>query len=356
MKKHYDSFDFLKGICCLAVCFIHFNWRGNIGIVVKAICRFAVPIFFFISGFFFVSDKNTIDRKRTFKKIKHILWLTIKFAAFYAIFCIIYNKIYNNNWDMLKYADKVTTKTGLVKLILTNDPFVYAHLWYLLALIYCYGTFLIFKEKKISKNIVYFAALLFIAYYFFVHQHDYRTIKNFIMIGKTKHWLVINNFYFFRALPFFMFGMYAKVREKEIKKFKISKIAMFMLVIFGFLISVDEKFKMGESGYYIGSVLIMIVTCLKCIQCPTYKGRFIGKVLYFIGKNLSLYVYIFHIAVGRLFEILASRKNLWTVDWYMNTRAFIIILTTLIVSLIIFYSKKILIKMLNKMFKKESHA
>jgi surface polysaccharide O-acyltransferase-like enzyme len=39
------AFDVIKGIACFAVVLIHFNVKGEIGEVVKAAARFAVPTF-----------------------------------------------------------------------------------------------------------------------------------------------------------------------------------------------------------------------------------------------------------------------------------------------------------------------
>ncbi|WP_366934307.1 acyltransferase family protein [Pyramidobacter sp.] len=47
-----QSFDALKGIACIAVVFIHYNFPGNLGLAVKAFCRLGVPVFFVISGYF----------------------------------------------------------------------------------------------------------------------------------------------------------------------------------------------------------------------------------------------------------------------------------------------------------------
>ena len=92
---------------------------------------------------------------------------------------------------------------------------------------------------------------------------------------------------------------------------------------------------------------------MKAIQCNEFNGL---GILSFIGKNLSLYVYIYHIAVGKCFDIVASRHHLWRVEWFQNSRAFMVLGVTLVVSLLFFYSKKLFTKLIAKIFKKESHA
>ena len=52
-KKQYNyCMDFLKGIACIFVVFIHVKFPGNFGQSVQAIARFAVPFFFMVSGYY----------------------------------------------------------------------------------------------------------------------------------------------------------------------------------------------------------------------------------------------------------------------------------------------------------------
>lgn len=50
--RRWDGFDLIKGVSCLAVVVIHYNFKGVFGEEVKAACRFAVPAFLMISGYF----------------------------------------------------------------------------------------------------------------------------------------------------------------------------------------------------------------------------------------------------------------------------------------------------------------
>ena len=63
MKLRWNSLDCLKGIACIAVVLIHYNFPGDFGLAVKSFCRFAVPVFLIISGFFFLSDGKMDDAK-----------------------------------------------------------------------------------------------------------------------------------------------------------------------------------------------------------------------------------------------------------------------------------------------------
>ena len=52
-KKQYNyCLDFIKGIACIFVVFMHCEFPGILGTAVQAISRFCVPFFFMVSGYF----------------------------------------------------------------------------------------------------------------------------------------------------------------------------------------------------------------------------------------------------------------------------------------------------------------
>ena len=52
--------DTVKGIACLLVVFIHFNWSNDLSETINAIGRFAVPYFFFVSGYHLPDKTGTV--------------------------------------------------------------------------------------------------------------------------------------------------------------------------------------------------------------------------------------------------------------------------------------------------------
>lgn len=145
-KVRQNGFDWFKGCACIAVILIHYYFPNNIGIGIRTISRFAVPVFFMVSGYFMLSGEEKVcDRARTIKKIKHIILILFTSAIFYFFFDIIRNLI--THWGGKSFYEYIrTTITGraVLKFFITNDPFRYAHLWFLMALAYCYIFMLLF--------------------------------------------------------------------------------------------------------------------------------------------------------------------------------------------------------------------
>lgn len=51
-KQYNYCLDFIKGIACMFVVFMHCEFPGILGTAVQAISRFCVPFFFMVSGYF----------------------------------------------------------------------------------------------------------------------------------------------------------------------------------------------------------------------------------------------------------------------------------------------------------------
>ena len=187
-REHYKSIDFFKGICCIACVFIHYNFPDILGIGVRTISRIAVPFFFFVSGFFLLNNNYNIQNDRLLNKIKHIkniVWNTI---CFYSIFCVLWHMLMYKNWDFWMFVQEKVTGATILKFLITNDPFVYAHLWFMFALLYCYFLMYPFRFKifKNVKIILVFAILCLVGFSIYAEFKNIINIKSSISIYDTK--------------------------------------------------------------------------------------------------------------------------------------------------------------------------
>ena len=109
-----------------------------------------------------VSNSGGYNRQYILKKIRHIVKITV-FHVFYAVFCVIWNYYMYPDWNLRGYVAETFTVAKVLKFLITNDPFVYAHLWFLFALIYCYLFFCIFKTRDRIPE--YFAIIVLLYYW-----------------------------------------------------------------------------------------------------------------------------------------------------------------------------------------------
>ncbi len=79
--------DWIKGIACVFVVFMHCEFPGRLGTVVQCISRFCVPFFFMVSGYFAWYEKP--KQPRYGAKLRHIGFITLCAVLFYlAVKCL----------------------------------------------------------------------------------------------------------------------------------------------------------------------------------------------------------------------------------------------------------------------------
>ena len=335
MRKRWDSFDLAKGLACIAVVFIHYNFTGNLGLAVKSFCRFGVPVFFITSGFFFLND-GKIDEAKVVRKIRHILKICVYSGIFYAFFTIIINRISDKNWSMAAFMAEKLTAPRIVKFFITNDPFVYSHLWFLLALLYCYFLLLFLFPGKSCLIISLSAPLLITMYSCLQEFGDLLGIQRSLTIPGTDQQIYLYNLFIFRALPFFFLGILLNRYQEKFSRLRINRFSSVALWFLGGGIAIWERFSFQEAQFFVGTYLMLFALFVNVIKYPAGKGRFFIHV----GRDLSLFVYILHIAVGRCMDLLFSGLDLRESAFYIHGRSTIILITSLLIAEVIFQLKR----------------
>ena len=130
-KQRWTCIDILKCLAALAVVEIHKPLKVQSGAELLILCRFAVPVFFMITGFFY---SETVAHRRELKQIGKILTITIGANLFYLIWKVLLAlKDENNIKDALlaRFEERMPED-----FILWNFSPLSPHLWYLQALVY----------------------------------------------------------------------------------------------------------------------------------------------------------------------------------------------------------------------------
>ena len=159
LRRQYNScFDFIKGIACICVVFMHCEFPGIFGTVVQAVSRFCVPFFFMISGYYSYYGLNEDKQYNAYRKITHIAKITIFASLFYlcvtVFFCMIWGKILS-----------LPPRPEIVNWLIFNRPvLISGHLWFLFALLYDYILFSLVHRLKLETLATYMIPILIIAY------------------------------------------------------------------------------------------------------------------------------------------------------------------------------------------------
>lgn len=188
------------------------------------------------------------------------------------------------------------TLERFVRFALTNSPFFYSHLWFLYALIYSYIILYIIAPKSVGRKLKCTYVVMALGIFTMCSEVLPRSFTVF-HIG-------IHNFFLFRALPFIIMG--ALLRENndlilKIRNYSKKRNVMFILAFAG--VSVVERFAFVDSQFYMGSYIMVILILIYCVRNP--NG--FSNTLRYIGRNLSLYVYVIQYAVIEILDFFSTR-------------------------------------------------
>lgn len=277
-SKINHSLNFVKCIAVFAVICIHCGLFkiGTKGLIIDALCRFSVLIFFLIAGFFsfYPDDSKASDtyRRRTDKLIKMLLIGSILYFLYLA---------YAKLPELLAMLNLDT----LFNLIILNaTPFGF-HLWFVLALIYCYVFYYVLIKFQIKPNTLYKFIPILIFFSLFVAEFSTKAGISF-SIEYYRNFLLM-------GLPFFTLG-YLISDKKDILTEKISNSFLIAFGIFGFLLTILEVLVVGKLDIFSGTVIFSLCVFIWCVKNPDTLDF---KITEFIGGKLYGLIYVIHVLV-----------------------------------------------------------
>lgn len=335
--RRWDGFDLLKGVSCLAVVLIHYNFKGVFGEEIKAACRFAVPVFFMISGYFlhpYDGDEVRVDA--IMRKVLKLTRLLIVSTLAYGVL----------RWLITPssaFLGKFLSAAALAKFAVTNDGLFNAGLWFIGALIYCYFLVALLCRRESSLRRILLLAIPSLIM-MCVTQEFSRVVGfkwNFLtLIGsEPKAVVCLHALFLFRALPFFLIGSWLRWRTTAIRRMVLPCWVLWSVVVLGSVMSVAEYHLLGNrlAQFYVGSYITALALMLWAIRTGVCAGR-IGRGLVWVGSELSMLVYLTHIGVGKILDEVAGSCHWWGNLIYDLSRWLIVMVGSVAVSLAFHYA------------------
>lgn len=202
--ERIESLNFVKGIVCIGIILIHCKFPGIFGNCIRTLAKIGVPFFFMVSGFFSLYGTNlTVDRMRMCKKIKHVFNLLLGSGFFYLMFHLLVYCLLGKSSPLSEFYRYVTIDK-VVRFFVTNSPFIYSHLWFVMALMYCYFVeFVIGNRIKGKWKIYYIIISLTIFTLLSETLPSVGFPKTIPLFG-----IGLYNIFLLRALPFYLLGGY----------------------------------------------------------------------------------------------------------------------------------------------------
>lgn len=290
---------FLRVLCAIILLFItytHYYVPYEYNDIIFGVGRFAIPVFFMISGYFSYS-KDGHSEKSLGRKTLHILYLLIFLKVLYLVLDVIY------------YS------AGVIDLdYLINSFFLWtdstSHAWFLYSLVLVYVFWWLLYRYKVDFQKTY--PLVFIILFLDILFAEILPMMGVGYIGDVTTVKIGETIYPFIGLPFFIIGYYLH-RNKEKVDAKLSAKTLGVLIIIGVLLSLPETLAVPTSNLYIGSIILGISAFLICFWVP--EDRLRSKFFEFMGRSLMPWLYVFY--PGVIFFLKNVALKPWAdIEWF----------------------------------------
>ena len=287
-KTRLTSLDLLKAASCFLVVCIHAPFPDTWGRYVQALARIAVPLFFFISGYFYKKEHFS---KRFMRLL--LLYLASNLLYFF----------WRGRADLLGYARETLNKESLRSFLLFNEsPFV-GHLWFIGALLY--ATVIVYLFDRLGRKHLLYALILPLLLV------DLAFGKySLLLFGRTFDYHLVRNAYCV-GVPNFALGLFLRENYSPGKKGE-RKLLFLLGILFFSLGTCLEKYLLIRAELsppreqYISTTFLALCFFLLCLEI---QGR--GEnLLSVFGRRYSGAMYVLHMLVMDVIVLFVRAHNL----------------------------------------------
>lgn len=278
------TFDLFKWAAALSVLLLHVPLPGDLGGTVRLLARWAVPFFFMVSGYFTYGVMHRGDTRRLLLRMRRLCCIFVPAACFYALWCCF---MLSDKTPLQFFKSHYTLRTLLSFLFLNNTQSK-GHLWFLPALIYCYGLVLLLMRLGKTRWLRWAPLLLLVP--LLVGEIAVGVLHKTVTPEYTRNaWLT--------GLPCFALGLVFRESEQKIKRLGRKWPALGVLA--GLVLSVVEYQCLNDrADLYFGPLLAAVSLFLLAqnVTCA-WENPF---VLY--AQESALVIYILHPALRNLVQ------------------------------------------------------
>lgn len=285
-----SNIDILRAICAFLIVCIHAPFPGETGAYFVTISRIAVPIFFMITGYFYVDIKEQHKEKN---QIIKIIVLNLKSNLIFFIWDIAFHLL--GKKSLIDFVQSLFSWKNLFKLFVFNESPLASHLWYLGAILYVL-LIILFVDRINCRKILYaFVPILIIidlllgkySLMIFHREFPFILVRNFLCVG----------------IPFFCIGNL--IREK---RWNISRQRNIIMLVIFTLTGMLERFMLvnlelnATRDQYISTTFLSVYFFIFVL-----KSNWTNTTLAVIGRKYSTGIYILHPIFITILSVITNR-------------------------------------------------
>lgn len=343
-KQRNLTIDVIRLILAALIVYMHvadgllFNNRAlnaNASIAdfcILIVARLAVPTFFAISGYYFFKKRQSDEYSSAIKNMKRLFLLFMGGLTICFITSLLLNGFHG--------SASIVTPSGLFISTFFNRIFIVNYagpLWFILALIFCYGVYYIFPRFFQKKYLYLIAGMLF--FLSLSAGYPYRGIiidglPNYVLLS----WLCM-------GLPYFTLGYGIHAYWNSIQK-HLPKFSEFKLLTLAISLYLIEQLVFFASDLFVPNMAIenpitmpLIVVSILIIALR-HPGKSSAK-LSSIAANYSLYIFIIHLPIANILaRLIYSNDMPHSVQYSTGILLWIIVLVICVVLAYIYTKTK----------------
>ena len=329
-KRRWTCIYILKCLAAIAVIEIHKPLEIQGGDEFLILCRFAVPVFFMITGFFY---PETVAKKRELKQFGKIFTITIGANLLYLLWEILLAVERRENIKealLARFEERVPED-----FILWNFSPLSPHLWYLQALLYVLVIAFIVEHLGLRK-LAYLAIPVLLAGSLIKGSYS------LLFVGKEDCHIYYARNFLYCGLPFFWLGCWFGSRKEALLSFLDRKKMGFLLCglpVFWNMAVMEQKWlekrnALGTQEEYAGTIFLAICIFLLFIGWQNfYVENSLTRALAKVGKDYSMLIYVLHYAVLQaLSRCFKGRRSLLAMGYQQYGMMFVFAVTVVMVA------------------------
>ena len=265
----------LTGLILVILTGVKFNMGTMDQEWLLAFGRFAMPLFFIISGYFLYSKDGHSERSLP-HKAKHILLLIIFIKLLYLAIDVIY------------YSAGIVDLDYLINAFVTSEETT-MHVWFVYALFLLYAWWWLMRHYHLNERRISFtlsAMVLILCILFGVVLRAFG-VDTFLGVST----LYINEIiYPFIGIPFFTIGYYLHMYRKEFDE-RFSTRTLVTITIVGMIVPIMTSFYVPKSTLYVGSIFTAVSLFMLTFRVP--ENRLRCRFTEFLGRDLKPFLYAY---------------------------------------------------------------
>lgn len=297
--------DYYKGLACILVVFIHARFPSPFGEVVVSIARAAVPFFFMVSGYFAYKVDDDLMLRDIPRKARHIALIAF-WACLYNFACELLVEVVSGT-NLLIWLQETFSPLDVFLWVVFNNAIPGMHLWFLFALLYCYGALYLLAKTRSVKAAYLLIPVLFACCW---AQQSFQIVT----LGLPEKLVpVLSRNWLLAGMPFFLTGYYiASKRDVLTNRLgEAGSVRILMAVcaasVFG---STLEGCILGNQSELLLFTPALTASCFMiALMKPETSGLFETAVEK-IGRRYSLLIYVIHWSIFKAVDLLIQLFNL----------------------------------------------